>query len=72
MTNDDLYKIALYSLIANVVLLFCLTSPNIVYFIHRRWFSWCNKEIEIKNEKQSNGILREESIGDATKQGRIN
>lgn len=31
-----------YSLIANFVLLFCLFSPNIVFFIHKKFFIWKN------------------------------
>ena len=29
-----------WSMIFNCILLFCLLAPNIVYFIHKRFFSW--------------------------------
>lgn len=34
------YLIALLSLGANTILLICLLSPNIVFFIHKKFFSW--------------------------------
>ena len=45
--NYDFYTIALISLSANTILLFCLFSPNIVYLIHKKWFNW-------KNDKNDN------------------
>jgi len=51
----DYYIYLLYSLIINCVLLFCLFSPNIVYFIHKRWFEWKKQDLkkelfELENE----------------------
>ena len=34
--------------IANIILLFCLFQPNIVYFIHSNWFSWKTETDEYK------------------------
>lgn len=28
------------SLIVNIVLLICIFSPNIVYFLNKKWFVW--------------------------------
>jgi hypothetical protein len=33
----------LWSLGFNAILLFCLFSPSIIYFIHRRFFIWRDK-----------------------------
>jgi hypothetical protein len=30
----------MWSLGFNAFLLFCLLSPNIVYWIHKKWFNW--------------------------------
>ena len=49
--NYDFYKIALISLSANALLLFCLFSPNIVYLINKRWFEWRKPVIKTDNNK---------------------
>lgn len=40
MTAHDLWVHLMWSMICNVILLFCLFQPNIIYFIHRHWFIW--------------------------------
>lgn len=39
---DQLYSYLFISMIINAILLFCLFSPNIVYFLHKKWFNWKN------------------------------
>lgn len=43
MNFIDTYNALIISLIGNVILLFMLLSPNIVFCIHKRWFKWRNK-----------------------------
>jgi len=37
------YTYLILSMIFNSILLFCLLSPNIVYFIHHQYFNWKSK-----------------------------
>lgn len=48
------------SLIGNMILLFCLFSPNIVYLLHKRFFNWKpkvtkNLALEVLKEVYSHG-----------------
>ena len=36
----DIINLTFGCLILNVILLFCLLSPNIVYLLHKKWFTW--------------------------------
>lgn len=52
MTNNELYTVALISLILNIVALFCLFSPNICYLLHKKFFKWRdNYDKTVSNNK---------------------
>jgi hypothetical protein len=34
------YEALIWSLIGNIILLIALLSPNIVYWIHKKFFEW--------------------------------
>ncbi len=42
-TYIELEQCLIMSSIVNIILIICLFSPNIVYFIHKQWFNWKKK-----------------------------
>ena len=42
------YPLLIASMIGNIVLLFCLFQPNIVYMLHRQFFYWRSDTEEYK------------------------
>lgn len=40
----DYYTISIISLSFNVLLLLGLFSPDVVYWIHKEWFKWRDKD----------------------------
>jgi len=49
----------LLSLGLNIILLFCLFSPNVVYFIHSKWFNW-KDDMKVKSKKIDKNLSEEQ------------
>lgn len=54
-----------YSLILNIILLFSIFSPNIVYLIHKQHFNW--KKPKFINNQSINSIKNVFTVGDTVK-----
>lgn len=56
----DYLIVLIVSLVSNIILMFCLSSPNIIYFFYKGFFRWRNENIpkrEFRNIYRENGEL---------------
>lgn len=65
------YSVTILLLCLNVILVFCLFQPNIIYWLHKRWFVWRFNPLTAKNGlvKTSNVI---KLVGEITDKKTLN